>query len=429
VDDSTRPAVREEVGAELAALLEWVSDAAGLDLEAVEGTGRTRGLAVGGRRLEAGRAARGSGRDGPRRPCVGGGVAGDEGVRSKEGQTLVGWVRVRRAYYGCPACGQGRCPREAARGLGRASHRPGVRRAISRLGALLPFAQAATRADLAGVQTSASTARAVTAAVGTRRDQELVAAVAAAWRDGLPPPEAPAPPRLDGAMDGGRIRTAPGEGQEAQVGGVAPERPAPSGEWTRAPSSSAASFAPAADFGRRLALEAHRRGLEAAAAGVVLGDGAEWIWNLAAEPFPGATQVVDWYHASARIWELGRAHDGDGTATTQAWADRPLARLAAGQIRELVGAWRRRRCRGPAAAGRDEQVGYFTSQARRMAYDQYRARGLDIGRGIVESAGTALIGMRQTGPGMRWSGPGAQAVATVRVLRFNGQGAAYDLAA
>jgi len=28
-----------------------------------------------------------------------------------------------------------------------------------------------------------------------------------------------------------------------------------------------------------------------------MGDGADWIWNICAEQFPGATQIVDLYHA------------------------------------------------------------------------------------------------------------------------------------
>lgn len=78
---------------------------------------------------------------------------------------------------------------------------------------------------------------------------------------------------------------------------------------------------------------------------------------------------------------------------------------------------------------RDEQVGSFTNQAGRMAYGQYRARGLAIGSGMVEGACKPLIGTREKGPGLRWSVPGAQAIATVRVLLFNNQWASYALAA
>jgi hypothetical protein len=430
VDDSTRPAVLAEVAAELAALLKWLTDSAGPDLEAAEQGVRTRVLAVGGRLPAAGLAARGTGKAGPRLACACGGAAAFEGYRAKGVQTLVGWIAVRRAYYRCAECGRGACPLDAALGLGRDSHSPGVRRAASRLGALLPFAQAAdTLAAVGGVQTSASTVRAVTEAVGARREAELTVAAARAWAEGLPPAAGAPPARLYVAMDGVRILGTGGEGKEAKVGVVRPERRTAAGELAPAAASYVASFAPAEAFGRRLALEAHRRGLEAAAEVVVLGDGAEWIWNLAAEHCPGATQIVDWYHASERVWDLGRARYGEGTAQTARWAERQLARLAKGEVRALVAAWRRLKGSAAAAAARDEQVGYFTNQAGRMAYDRYRARGLDIGSGMVEGACKLVIGAREKGPGMRWSAPGAQAVANVRVLVFNEQWDAYDLAA
>jgi hypothetical protein len=430
VDDSTTPAVLAAAQADVAGLLAGLIAATDLDLAAAERTVRDGMLALGGRVLAAGLAARGTGKDGPILVCPCGAAATCEGYRTKEVQTLVGWVRVRRAYYWCADCGRGWCPLDAALGLGRASHSAGVRRAIGRLGALLPFAQAADAlAEVAGVQTAASTVRAVTEAIGTRREEEVECAVRRAWRAGVPPAGGPVPARLYVAMDGVRILEAGGEGKEAKVGVVRPEHRAPTGEVCPAAASYVASFAPAEAFGRRLALEAHRRGLERAEEVVVLGDGAEWIWNLATEHCPGATQIVDWYHASERIWELGKALHGEGTAAATRWVDRQLGRLAKGEVAALVAAWRRLKCAAAAAAVRDEQVTYFTNQASRMAYDRYRARGLDIGSGMVESACKLVIGVREKGPGMRWRVPGAQAVANVRVLLFNDQWPDYDLAA
>ena len=213
---------------------------------------------------------------------------------------------------------------------------------------------------------------------------------------------------------------ADGAGMEAKVGVVVPVRRGAAGERRLAPSY-AASFATAAAFGPRLALEAHRRGLERARLVAVLGDGAAWIWNLAAEHFPGAVQIVDWYHASERVWALGRALFGPETAETAAWVAEQLARLGEGQVTSLVAGWRALPGAGEAAAVRDEQATYFTNQAGRMAYDRYRAMGLDVGSGMVESANKALIALREKGPGMRWSEAGAQAVANVRVLLANDQ--------
>jgi hypothetical protein len=52
---------------------------------------------------------------------------------------------------------------------------------------------------------------------------------------------------------------------------------------------------------KRLYQEAWKRGWRRAQKRVVMGDGAEWIWNLAAEHFPEAIQIVDLYHALAPV--------------------------------------------------------------------------------------------------------------------------------
>jgi hypothetical protein len=429
VDDSTGSVVLAAVAADLATLWDDLVSAEGTDLEAAEGAVRDGMLAIGARLLAAGLAARGTGKAGARRPCPCGAHARCEGYRAKGVQTVVGWITVRRAYYACAACGQGHCPLDGVLGLARDSLSPGVRRLACRFGALLPFAEAAASLAEAGrVRLSASTVRAVTEAVGARREHTLAAEIAAAWRQGLPPATGTRPPRLYVAMDGVRILGTTGAGREVKVGVVVPVHGTPAAE-RRLAASYVAGLEPAAAFGRRLALEAHRRGLDGAGRVAVLGDGAEWIWQLAAEHFPYATQIVDWFHASERIWDLARALFGDGTEETTVWVETQLARLAQGQAATLATEWQTLPARGEAATMRDAQVTYFTNQAPRMAYDQYRAAGWDIGSGMVESACKHLIGAREKGPGMRWSETGAQTVAAVRVLLFNDQWATHDLAA
>ncbi|NKB25929.1 MAG: hypothetical protein GKR87_16470 [Kiritimatiellae bacterium] len=39
---------------------------------------------------------------------------------------------------------------------------------------------------------------------------------------------------------------------------------------------------------------------------VVLGDGAEWIWNVARVNFSGATQILDFYHTCEHLYDLSR---------------------------------------------------------------------------------------------------------------------------
>jgi hypothetical protein len=70
----------------------------------------------------------------------------------------------------------------------------------------------------------------------------------------------------------------------------------------------------AEQFGRRIYLESWNRGSSRAQKLVVMGDGAEWIWNLADQHFPGAVQIVDLYHARQHLWELvRRLHPNDET--------------------------------------------------------------------------------------------------------------------
>ena len=420
MDDSMGSAVLEAVQADLAAVWAAVVSAEAGDLERAEHTVRDGMLAIGTRLLEAGLAARGTGKDGPRRPCGCGAAAVCEGYRAKRVQTVVGWITIRRAYYACPGCGHGHCPLDAALGLDRDSHSPGVRRLACRFGGRLPFAEAAASlAEAAGaIRLSASTVRTITEDVGAHREAEQAAAIAAAWTQGLPPVPGAPPERLYVAMDGVRILGGDGAGHEVKVGVVVPVRRRAGGEW-RETATYAAGLESAAAFGPRLALEAHRRGLERAGLVAVLGDGAAWIWALADEHFPGAVHIVDWFHASERIWALGRALHGAETPETAAWVETQLGRLAQGQAATLANEWRTLACRGEAATLRDEQVTYFTNQASRMAYDRYRAAGWDIGSGMVESACKHLIAAREKGAGMRWSEAGAHTVAAVRVMLAN----------
>ena len=220
------------------------------------------------------------------------------------------------------------------------------------------FAQAA--ADLTAatgvVRLSASTVRAVTEGVGARREQALAASIAAAWAHGLPPAPARPPDRLYVAMDGCFILGLDGAGREVKVGRGAARAADARGERREAASYVAGPGA-GGGFGRRLALEAHRRGAEAAAMIAVLGDGAAWIWTLAAEHFPGAVHIVDWYHASERVWALGNAMFGERDARDHGLGGAPVGAVwRTGQAATLAQEWRAlsvrwRRRRGPRRAG------------------------------------------------------------------------------
>src|SRR5205823_3323876 len=97
----------------------------------------------------------------------------------------------------------------------------------------------------------------------------------------------------------------------------------------------------AEEFGKRIYLEAWNRGWSRAAKKVVMGDGAEWIWNLADQHFPGAIQIVDLYHAREHLWDLARKLYPADEAAQKCWLMRKLDWLENGKIEKLAGALRK----------------------------------------------------------------------------------------
>ena len=123
-------------------------------------------------------------------------------------------------------------------------------------------------------------------------------------------------------------------------------------------------------FGRRLYAEAFKRGVQKAQEVVVLGDGAAWIWNLAGEHFPQATQIVDAYHARQHLYELrGLVPPGQ----LQDW----LERLDEGGIDEMLQSLTAQKF-SPAEDAEllRQQIVYFENNAQRMNYARLRSRGL-----------------------------------------------------
>jgi hypothetical protein len=60
----------------------------------------------------------------------------------------------------------------------------------------------------------------------------------------------------------------------------------------------------AEEFGGRLYANAALRGVEKAKRVAVLGDGAKWIWNLAQQNFPWATEIVDLFPAKEHVFDI-----------------------------------------------------------------------------------------------------------------------------
>ncbi len=73
----------------------------------------------------------------------------------------------------------------------------------------------------------------------------------------------------------------------------------------------------------------------------------------------------------------------------------------------------------------DKLRGYMQPRLDQTDYPSYRARGLDIGSGIVEATVKQLAVMRAKGPGMHWGDDGIEAVLSLRAIALNGEWAVF----
>jgi hypothetical protein len=183
-------------------------------------------------------------------------------------------------------------------------------------------------------------------------------------------------------------------------------------------------------FGPRLLAEAARRGAlevvdwdgpptDRSAAVLrsvlILGDGAPWIWNLAADQFGARTEIVDFYHAAEHLGTVAKALYPDDAAAAHAWATTQIHALRDEGVAPVQDTLRTARAPTPAGAETLRQErGYFRTNAARMAYPDFRAQGLPIGSGAIESNAKRVVHQRMKRPGARWSAAGAQAVLNVR---------------
>jgi hypothetical protein len=440
--------LRAQIAAEFAAEIEQLAaaavrslagDAGGAGLEAAELAIRAAMTKVGGSLL-AGLLAGDAGYRGQAVDCGAGHLAQFVSYRDKTFSTVLGPVTLSRAWYHCAACGHGLAPRETELGLAGDTMSRGLAKMTARAGAAGPFTQGSgLLADLAGIPVSARRIERHAEADGTAA-AAITAAQAAAISMGkvVPLPPADLPDKMYIAIDGTGVPMVPAELQgragkgedgrartrEVKLACVFTQTKIDEdGYPVRDPDSSSylATFEPAAPFGILMAAEARRRGAGHVRQLTILGDGAHWIWNLASEHFPEATQIVDLYHAREHLHDLGKLLAFMLGGSHQDWLAERSADLDAGDIPALLSAARVFPLTGIKAKERDTALGYFETNAPRMRYQHFRSCGLFVGSGAVEAGCKAVIGQRLKLSGMHWSVAGAAAILTLRCQQASGR--------
>ena len=408
-----------------------------LDLEATEMAIRSSMHEVGGAMLET-LVDFDHGHRGPRVPCGKGHQAAFVDYRSKDVQTVLSNIKVRRAYYHCPACKAGVFPKDSDMDIVASSFSPGVRRLLARVGGKESFDEG--RADLeqlAGIFVKTKEVERTSEAIG-----EQIEAISARERKAVLSGkivQIKSVPRLYVAMDGTGVPAVPSETEgragkdetgraktrEAKLGCVFTQSSVDDEGWPIRDDGSTTYVGAIEDaeaFGRRIFTEAIRRGARFAQQIVALGDGAIWIWNIVAEHFPGAIQIVDLYHAREHLSDLAKIIYGPGHRDSRLWAEARIQELDAGDVEAVIAAMERRRPRNEAIEDElRKAIGYFETNIERMRYQRFRSQGLFVGSGVIEAGCKTIAGLRLKQSGMRWTVRGANAIIALRCCTLSGR--------
>jgi hypothetical protein len=362
--------------------------------------------------------------------------------RRREAQliSVFGPVTYRRGYYAGCACGHGQAPLDVALGVTPG----GMTRGLAELLALAGIEQGfdASRKWLEKYllfSVSENTVRVATEERGARQqgleDEQQAHSQDEAWLQERLRAGKSAPQRLYGSIDAAKVRIEPRDPLEKATTGEA-WRDLKVGCWyeleavppsQRSPRQQAKAerdqgvyrakslryycdIAEAGQFGKLMWARGCQALADLAHELVFVCDGAVWIWNLIAFYFPQAVQIVDWYHAVEHLEKVAALAFAT-LEERQAWLALTTDDLWNGQLQDVIAA-----CH--ALVGRcasiQTEAQYFSHNAERMAYAQFRAAGYAIGSGTVESACKQIVTQRLKISGAQWTVDGAVRTAKAR---------------
>lgn len=373
--------------------------------------------------------------------CSCGHTAHYQELRSKPVLTAVGRVEILRPYYLCGHCHHGQFPADVELDIENTEFSPGVRRMQAMVGQNAPFNHGREQMKvLAGLEVTTKSVERTAEAIGEDIARRERAQIEKAIQLDLPVVAGKPIPVLYVEMDGtgvpavkketlghpGKADGQPAHTREVKLGCVFTQTQCDKeGFPIRDPDSTTYTGAieTAEEFGKRIYLEVAKRGGGRALNKVVLGDGAEWIWNLADLHFPGAIEIVDLYHARQHLWELARKLYPNDAAQQKAWMKKHQRRLLdKGKIEKLVLMLRAIDRTNPEVIEKIRiETNYFERNAERMRYPKFRRQHLFVGSGVIEAGCKTVIGSRLKQSGMFWTVRGANAIIALRCCHLNRQ--------
>ena len=385
-------------------------------------------------------------------------IAPSQGYRKRTVSSTLGPVALRRTYCYCAACGEGFFPEDTAIKLGSGNHTPRLAESITKLATVLPHKPATELCtSLLGVSVSVHTSErlvekrsAFVSSVKTREADQLrphdhtgLARQLVRPADAVAKAPETAYFETDGVLvmvrehDEERSTAPPpgargGKGRRYEVAGrevkngilytdddCAMETPQRGCLLDKTYVSHLGTWQA---FATRVWPEMLRMRFDQAETRVVLSDGAEWIRTFCEWlPFK-VLLILDLFHVKKCINEVAQALYRDDELGRRRWRAVQYDRAEGARIDELLAALDEAEPKGTNAKELVKDLHTYIGNNRdRMNYPAYKAKGLRIGSGAVESANFHVTGNRLKLQGMRWSEIGAADMAVLRTDLFNGR--------
>lgn len=428
--------LQQEVSHEMRQLLGHVGE--NLDLEALEVAVRSVVFKIAAKLVENKLNSEDSDFQGSTLPCRCGKQARFQGRRSKEFQSILGPLLLRRAYYYCSDCGDGFFPRDRLLGLEGTVLTPALTRMTGSAAAVVSFKEASQLlGQLAGVEVDAKQVERTAESLGEEiaRDERLHFALdpstqrAATMYLGM---DGTGIPMRASELEGRKGKQSDGSAKTREVklctvwtaesvdAKGMPVRDEGSVSYSAAIEGAAAPDwgSAVAPFIQRVLRETTRRGFTQAPRRVILGDGAAWIWNVADEYFPHAIQVVDRFHAKEHLSEICKIIWPDQNKQSKSWLKRRFTQLDSGRIEKIISS-----LQPFAPLNRQIQncIDYFCRNTHRMRYAKFHKQRICTSSGVVEAGCKLAVATRLKRPGMHWSLRGSNAILALRCCRLSGR--------
>jgi hypothetical protein len=351
------------------------------------------------------------------------------GYRPKKFTSLLGDIRVERAYYHCAWCGQGSFPWDETLRLSPQRLTLAAQEVVTLAGIQASFGKVAERMlwKLTGLRLSESTVERTTETAGTRLGALLhdgaVFGSYSPWdwhRDRSGKTCGYISVDATGIMMQGP-QGAKADGRMAYVGMVFNPQPRAVDEDALAKPCDGVRYLAGLytleELGAQLRRQAAQVGLNAVEHWIALTDAGNGLENFMDVNFPRAVKIVDFRHATDYLSALSKLLVwGEAAADLlSGWCHRLKHEGGSKLLEELRGLDRgamTEACR----LEHDRVLTYFGNHAARMNYPEYLRQGWQIGSGAVESACKTVINQRLNMGGMRWGEEGGDALAHLRAL-------------